>query len=336
MEKTREIEAVEYPQMNDLNLFVDTVDYRTPHLHREWELLYILEHSLVITLPNARFTARPGDVVLLNAGQPHEFFREEESCTFLCIQISTEFLARSFPEARHLSFEKAQARPFFTSAAYQELQNDVLNLAVYYLKKPQNYQLYCAGTLHLLLYKLLQQLPHCMLTSEQNSDLEKRGQRMQRLLKFVDERYHTKICLSDFAAQEDRSLSYMSHFVKENLGQSFQNYVDTVRFHSACKMIDAGQTRLLDVCMAVGFSDYRYFCRAFHQRLNLTPMEYRNRTVDTVLPSVHVHHSVHSLERFYTPQRSLLLLEAFRQGKPLFSSKEEVCPAVLDEKTNLD
>ena len=92
-----------------------------------------------------------------------------------------------------------------------------------------------------------------------------------------------KIRLSDFARAERRSMSYLSHFVKEALGQSFQEYVNTVRFHCACKLIAAGQRRMLDVCVASGFSDYRYFSAAFQKRLGMTPEEYSRQPQSPVL-----------------------------------------------------
>ena len=39
----KELEIVRHVQMDGLSLFFDTVDYRTPHFHAEWELIWFLE-----------------------------------------------------------------------------------------------------------------------------------------------------------------------------------------------------------------------------------------------------------------------------------------------------
>ena len=57
--------------------------------------------------------------------------------------------------------------------------------------------------------------------------------------------------------------------------KSFQEYVDSVRFQKACRLIELGGLRLLDVSEESGFSDYRYFSRAFVRRTGKTPEEYR-------------------------------------------------------------
>jgi hypothetical protein len=66
----------------------------------------------------------------------------------------------------------------------------------------------------------------------------------------------------------------MSAFVKEYLNQTFQDYVKTVRFHCACKMIMNGKDTMQNVCVESGFSDYRYFSERFRQRTGMTPEQY--------------------------------------------------------------
>lgn len=34
-----ELEIIQHQQTEGLSLFLNTVDYRTPHLHSEWELI---------------------------------------------------------------------------------------------------------------------------------------------------------------------------------------------------------------------------------------------------------------------------------------------------------
>ena len=41
----------------------------------------------------------------------------------------------------------------------------------------------------------------------------------------------------------------------------------------------------------------------------MTPEEYRRRSQSHVQEETHVHHSVHSLERFYSREKSLELLD---------------------------
>ena len=145
---------------------------------------------------------------------------------------------------------------------------------------------------------------------------EARINRLNRLIEFVEQNHRSKISLSDFAREENRSTSYLSHFVKENLGQSFQEYVTATRFQTACSLIAAGWERLLDVCMESGFSDYRYFSQAFRQRTGMTPEEYRLTHVSRGIFPLQADSgegSGRSLEHFYSREESCQLFKQLRK-----------------------
>lgn len=133
-----------------------------------------------------------------------------------------------------------------------------------------------------------------------------RNRRLRAFIRFVDENYMHKIRLADFAEAEGVSLHYLSHFVKDALNQSFQDYVNSVRVNCACQLMAAGEERLLDICEESGFSDYRYFSKAFKRQFGLTPEEYRK--VQRKPENAVVHHSLHSLERFYDDEQSKEIL----------------------------
>ena len=106
-------------------------------------------------------------------------------------------------------------------------------------------------------------------------------------------------------------MSYLSHFIKSTRNQSFQEYVNSVRVNCACKLISGGEEKLTAVCMASGFSDYRYFSAAFKKQFGMTPEQYKlslKKPENAV-----IHHSIHSLERFYTDDQSKAIIAALRR-----------------------
>ena len=101
-------------------------------------------------------------------------------------------------------------------------------------------------------------------------------------------------------------MHYLSHFVKDALNQSFQEYVCSVRVNCACKLMADSEKKLLDICEESGFSDYRYFSQAFKRQFGLTPEQYRGLLVKP--ENAVIHHSLHSLERFYDDEQSKVIL----------------------------
>lgn len=306
-----EFEIIRYPQIEGLNAFFGTVDYRTPHIHPEWELILLLENPLSVNCAQKRYLVEPGELILFSPNQSHEFHRVGESCTFLCLQISSQSIVQILPTIERLTVEDMFPRRYLPEEEYAFLKRSMLALMGIYLRQEPFYELFCMGQASILLYQILSKMPHHILSAGELSNRDKSNARLNRLIRFVDENYMHKIRLSDFAEMEGCSVSYLSHFVKDTLNQSFQEYVNIVRFNCACKLIASGETRMLDVCMESGFSDYRYFSRAFQQQFGMTPEEYRKQMKRPAQETAAVKHSLHSLERFYTREQSLKLWEQF-------------------------
>ena len=299
-----ELEIIRYAQIDGLSVFFDTVDYRTPHFHPEWELILVLENTLLVACGQEQLVVEPGQIVLFNPGQPHEVLRQEQSCTFLCIQIAPSAL----PQMAPIYVDANLLHCYLQQSELEEIRQDLRAIMESYLKREPNFSLYCVGKACLLLHKLFGRLPSHRLTREESTSMDKRNARLQRLLRFVDENYMHPIRLSDFAQLEGCSLSYLSRFLKQNMNQTFQDYVTSVRFHCACKLMQSGNLRMLDICMESGFSDYRYFSREFKRQYGVTPEVYSQQTAHLLRESPVVRRSLHSVERFYTREESLKLL----------------------------
>lgn len=307
----REFEIVEHTQIDGLRVFFDTVRYRTPHIHREFELIWLLDGALDVRIERALTHAQPGDMALFNPGQMHEFLGTGRGCTFLCVQVSPALVRRAYPAMEQLRFSQPWLQKALDSETFRGAQRRLLALTRGYLARGDGYELACTGQICLLLAALVAGVPHEVLTDREIVGQRRRSDRLLRLMRYVDENYMRKVSLSEFARQEGLSMSYLSHFVRGALGQSFQAYVDNVRFSAACAMIASGRTRMVDVYAACGFSDYRYFSQAFKKRLGVTPEAYSRSAPREEPRSADTGRSAHSLERFYSRQESLALLAHF-------------------------
>lgn len=302
-----ELEIIQYRQIEGLSVFFDTVDYRTSHVHPEWELIWLLESPLAVTCGAEKYRVEPGQMILFNPNEPHEFHKTGASATFLCLQISPAVL----PEVTNIYLDGKLPHSYFSPAEMDRLKENVLDILRAYISQEPWFTLYCMGKSCLVLHQILRGLPSHILTPEESSSIDKRNARLKRLIRFVDENYSHKIRLEDFAAAEGCSMSYLSRFIKNNLNQNFQAYVTSVRFNCACKLIAEGGKQMLDVCMESGFSDYRYFSREFQKQYGMTPEEY-SRYVGSLRPEpTAARHSLHSIERFYTREESLILMERY-------------------------
>jgi AraC-like DNA-binding protein len=303
-----ELEIIRHPRVGGISMFFNTMEYRTPHFHPEWELIWITEGELSVSSGQTEALCGTGELCLFSPRQIHEFRRRERGATFLCLQVAPQLLAYAYPDIYTLRLDAFRLRPFLREKQARELRMGMKRLMGEYLSGAPYFELRCAGDCAALFGELFALLPMRALSGDEIANADRRNERLSRFLDYVDKNYTEKIRLEDFARSEGCSVSYLSRFLKSNLNQSFQDYVNTMRFHCACRLIAEGGKRLIDVCEEAGFSDYRYFSQCFRKSCGMTPEQYRRERPQT--NPIPAQRSLHSLERFYTREESLNLLQS--------------------------
>ena len=302
-----ELEIVPQHQIDGMRIFINRVEYRSPHLHPEWELIWVLDYPLNITSAQKKYEIQRGELILFPPNWPHEFHEMEHPCTFLCLQISS----RAFPSTIHLHTDELRLQSCLPPEDEAWLRKTVLETARVYFTQESFSDLFCLGQCGLILHRLLKFVPSHMMTAEELAHAEQRNTRLTRLMQFVDENFTHKIRLSDFAQLEGCTVSFLSHFVREAMNQTFQDYVNSVRFNYARKLIALTDKPMVSICYEAGFSDYRYFSRSFQSAYGMTPAEYRlssqSAHAEQILPA----ESLHSREKIYTREESLAFLDQF-------------------------
>ncbi len=268
--------------------------------------MWLLDNPLMVSRGGGSFRAEKGSLLLFQPNEPHELHMIDETCTFLCLQVSPELLRLE----NDLVTEDVLLNPYLGDKA-AGIRSALLEIADAYLSREPYSALLCIGRTFLMFHQILGSIPVRAITREERISQEKRNKRLTSLIRFVDENYMHKIRLSDFAEAEGFSMSYLSHFIKSTLNQSFQEYVNSVRVNCACKLISGGEEKLTAVSMASGFSDYRYFSAAFKKQFGMTPEQYK-LSLEKPENAV-IHHSIHSLERFYTDEQSKAIIAELRR-----------------------
>ncbi len=303
-----ELEIIRHGQVNGVTVFFDTVEYRTPHFHPEWELVWVTEGTLLLSSGQTEERYEAGELCLLPPKRIHAYSAADREVTFLCLQIAPQVFSYVFPKLQALTTDAFRPGAYLDGKDIEEIRGSFKSLAKAYFSEAPYMELSSAEICSKILRLLLSGMPVRPMSAEEVSSADKRNARLDRFVRYVEERYTEKPSLEEFARSEHCSVSYMSRFLKANLNQSFQEYVTFVRFRNACRMIDAGAAKMIEVCEMSGFSDYRYFSECFKKRCRMTPEEYRlSRPAVDPAPRAQ---SGASSERFYTPEESRKLLES--------------------------
>ena len=70
-------------------------------------------------------------------------------------------------------------------------------------------------------------------------------------------------------------MNYLSAFFKSVFGMSFQAYVMKKRCEKARQLLLLTDFSLLDISIACGFSDVKYFNQGFQRQFGCSPRQYR-------------------------------------------------------------
>ena len=99
-----EYELISHNYIRGFHLFLVRILYRTPHLHREFEVNLILDGSVEILSQGREYHAETGDFFVFAPYQPHELRAREGTVLILSIQISPAFFSDYFPQMESVRF----------------------------------------------------------------------------------------------------------------------------------------------------------------------------------------------------------------------------------------
>ncbi|WP_239617699.1 helix-turn-helix transcriptional regulator [Cohnella mopanensis] len=306
-----EYEIVKHPRIKYLNPFLVNLTYRNSHLHNDFELCLLLEGQLTVNSKKEHHHLTKQSIILFNPIQPHELSADQGGALILSLQISPKFCGQYFPSLANVVFDKSNLTEFLPSEQLQLVYSLLIQLSFDYFDKKLGYEFMNISLLNQLFYQLLHTVPYRLISEEERAHNLQRLHRVNRIVNFIEENYAGKLLLSTIAESENLSLTYMSHFFKENLNTTFQQYLNQIRFEKAKQLIVQTNMKLIDICLECGFSDARYLNNLFLKHFGCTPKQYKERELP--LNSDHPIPNLSSDQYFYTDQASLEILSKYKQ-----------------------
>lgn len=181
--------------------------------------------------------------------------------------MSLSFFKSYFPEITRMEFSQTSlTKQTIGEQNHRTLTELLINSTLCYLRQETRFALKCAAMINLLFDSLLEAIPCRLLDPQEMQIPNLRKGRVQRIEAYIEENYDQKLLLSDLARQEQLSMPHLSHFLTENFGMSFQDYLLRQRCQKAQKMLSSTDISLGDVSLACGFSSARYMDKGFRQK----------------------------------------------------------------------
>lgn len=308
----REYELIKHSKIKHLNIFTIKILYRNFHAHSDFELLVVLSGEGNIRIRNDNFEVRPGDSILINPGEMHEFDSRNSGLKLIIIQFSRHLLNDYFPLLRNTYFESHRVKNFFDSKGYALFLETVSALATNYICSENFFALHCLQLLSQILRSLYENLDYEILNENTYQERKKRNDRVNRISTYIDENYLYPIRLQDIALLENISTTHLSHFFTDNFGVTFQEYLNDKRLEQALRIAGNEDYSLAALSELSGFSDPKYLNKAFLNKFGVSFQDYKSSVRKNIGEPAN---DTEVLQHYHTKEESLELLEEFSKNK---------------------
>lgn len=99
---------------------------------------------------------------------------------------------------------------------------------------------------------------------------------VRQALRFIHDNYAQKLTLERVAEYVGLSSSHLSVLFRQNVGQSFREYLCRLRVEESKHLLLSTEYSLTDIAIAMGFVDQSHYCKAFKQITGISPGKFRN------------------------------------------------------------
>ena len=236
-----------------------------PHLHSDLELVYVTEGKLELGIGTELFHMEKGDLGFIFPDVIHHYQVFGTGSRKVCyIQI--------LPSLMDVFFDKLQkSAPENPVIKKEELSSALGNTMELLTHTPEENKKVIEAYLQMILAKCL---PRLSLVDKQqiaSANLE------YQVVSYISAHFREPISLEKTAADLGVSKYVLSRLFSKVFHRNFSRYLNDTRINYAVFCLESTNDRILDLCMESGFDSLRTFHRAFQERFQMTPSEYRKR-----------------------------------------------------------
>ena len=88
---------------------------------------------------------------------------------------------------------------------------------------------------------------------------------MLEIIEHINVHYIEKLCAEDLAIIAGFSVSHFRRIFKSLTGKTLNLYIQTIRVHEACKLLQNKDMNVEQIAQTVGYSDMKHFYSVFKE-----------------------------------------------------------------------
>lgn len=255
------------------------------HWHPAFEIDYVEEGEFEFKTTEQTITLKKGEAVFINSNVMHDIrpTGKAKDCKLYAHIFDMHFLSGMYNSI----FEQTYIVPILKNKQLQafsicpdhytaiKMMGNILRMIELAVSEPFGYEFEIRTELGRFWCLLLEDTkPLRSQTSESNqTDIE----RVKQMMEYIHQHYNKKISLDDISSAASISGRECARCFQRCIHVSPVNYLNEYRIRMAAQMLLQTQDSIITISENCGFSSSSYFGKVFHETMNCTPKEYRQK-----------------------------------------------------------
>ncbi|MBQ7840418.1 MAG: AraC family transcriptional regulator [Lachnospiraceae bacterium] len=251
------------------------------HWHTEWQWIYIIRGDGIFTIGDARYHAKAGDGIFVNAGQFHFGISENsEGCTLMSVVFEPDAFY-GVPGMVNEYYRNIKCGRFLPHSFYaadsdcgKEVSAQLERIYRCFLSRNYGYEIGIHAALLTLLSIILENRLYTEGTPKDSNLTSRMAAAVNSTIEYIHENYTHKISLQDMADRVSMSKQSLCRLFKHSTGTTVVDYLNTYRVYQACHMLETTGAPVNVIAKECGFENTSYFIKLFKKYKNTTPAKY--------------------------------------------------------------
>lgn len=261
----------------------DTRDYLNQdinwHWHKEFELIYIQEGSVICHINQSTYTLAAGEGMMINSGALHRFTSDHYGIITNSIFLPV-FLAASdslIYRKYIMPLEKSDKScvVFREDDAWQSRILHLLQALFSNISEPERNELWIRNQVSEVWLLMIEHLDRRELMEKETAGEKNAGRVLQIMMQYIQMHYSQPVTLTDIARAGNISKNTALRYFREQINSSPMEYLIQYRIRMACKMLRETSEKIAYISVCAGYENISYFNRSFKKHVGKTPMQYR-------------------------------------------------------------
>ncbi len=240
------------------------------HTHPSY--MFVLDFSARTStkLHGKTIAGKPGKVLALSPGLPHQELPSEEPPRYIAVMISRQFFEEQY---RFYSRKK----PGVFRGTFLDPAEGFVHLLKRFMIEADSRTAGATAVLDALgveiCHSLIRMIAHAPAPADRIADRVELNRVIEHLHTHLDD----KITVESMASIAHLSASHFARVFKRETGKAPMEYVQDLRLERAKKLLLAGDKSMTEIALECGFGSQSYLSACFQKEYKITPSGYQQR-----------------------------------------------------------